>query len=705
VSVLSFGRLTPLLAPRAVAVVGASDRESNLGGIATGYLARFGFAGAVWPVNTGRTTVAGLPCYPSLRELPGVPDLAIIAVPAESVLDVVRECVEAGVPAGVAWAGGFAEVGGDGVTKQAALSAFCRERGFLLCGPNCVGILNTANGLTASFTTILKDRTTLIPGAVSMVSQSGGIAVMAHARAESFGLGFRVTASCGNEAALGLADFIRALVDDDGTRVIAVYAEGLSDPDDFVEALAVARAREKPVVVLKGGMAQASSRAALAHTGRLAGSNRTFDAICRELAVIRVHSSEELLDVCLSVASLSREQLPAGSRVLVSSFGGGSGVVCTDQCEHAGLAVPVLGEATQAALRALVTPFSSVANPIDFTPGMMTVAKHRANVPAAFAALGRAPDIDAWQFLAAGFDRLAPEVVAMYDAARQGTRKPMFLTWQSPPDGTLEALAARGIYTFPDHARAVRALRHLVDYAAALTHRLRRVAPPATPFAWHEHVEAAARPQVVPEHRVAALLAAAGLPVARGRSASQGGAARIAQDLGFPVAMKGLSPAVTHRAAVGLVALDVESAAEAAAVERRFHARAAELGVTLDGVWVQHMFDGDRELLITAFRDREFGVIVGCGVGGAATELVDDVAFARAPIDADGAFDLVAELRTLRRMPAYLTQRQRELATDFLARFSQLATSAPFERFTLEVNPLKLGADACAAVDGLLIVE
>ena len=226
------------------------------------------------------------------------------------------------------------------------------------------------------------------------------------------------------------------------------------------------------------------------------------------------------------------------------------------------------------------------------------------------------------------------------------------------------------------------------------------------PFAWHEHVDvAAARPQVVPEHRVAALLVAAGLPVAPGRSASYAEAARIAQDVGFPVAMKGLSPAVTHRAAAGLVALDVDSAAEAGAVARRFEERASALGVTLDGIWVQHMFEGDRELLVTAFRDREFGVIVGCGIGGGATELVDDVAFARAPIDTDGAFDLVGELRTLRRMPAYLTQRQRELAADFLARFSQLAASAPFERFTLEVNPLKLGADACAAVDGLLIVE
>lgn len=697
---MSFGRLTPLLAPRAVAIVGASDKEGSLGGLATGFFARFGFKGPIWPVNPGRDTVAGLRCYPSLRDLPGAPDLAVIAVPAERVTEVVRECAAAGVPAGVAWAGGFAEIGGEGIALQRELAAACRETGFLLCGPNCVGLINTSNGLTASFSTILKERTSLIPGAVSMVSQSGGIAVMAHARAEAFGLGFRVTASCGNEAALGLADFMHALVEDEGTRVIAVYAEGLSDPDAFVSALAAARAKQKPVVVLKGGMGQASGRAALAHTGRLAGSDRVFDAICREHAVMRVRSSEELLDVCLQVASLSPDQLPAGPRVLVSSFGGGSGVVCTDQCERAGLSVPVLAESTQADLRGLVTPFSSVANPIDFTPGMMTTPKYRANVPAALARLADAADVDAWQFLSAGFDRLAPEVVAMYDAARKRARKPMFLTWQSPPDGTLESLAARGIYTFTEHDRAVRALAHLVSYTARLRQRIRRV-PETMQFDW----PAMSAPRVVSEDGVAAILTAAGLPVARGRSAtSPGDAARIAGEVGYPVAMKALSPGITHRAAVGLVALDVANAQAASAVEQRFHARAKELGATLDGVWVQHMFDGSRELLVTALRDREFGVVVGCGIGGGATELVDDVAFARAPIDAAGAFDLVGELRTLRRMPEYLAPRQRELAADFIARFSQLAATAPWPRFTLEVNPLKLGGDAAAAVDGLLLI-
>jgi acetate---CoA ligase (ADP-forming) len=387
--------------------------------------------------------------------------------------------------------------------------------------------------------------------------------------------------------------------------------------------------------------------------------------------------------------------------VLVSTFGGGSGVMCTDQCEREGLQVPLLREATQSELKPLVTPLSSVANPIDLTPGMMTVAKHRANVPAALARMADADETDAWLFLAAGFDRLAPELVDMFDAVRRRASKPILLTWQAMPEGTAALLASRGIFVFPEHARAARALRHLVRHADARRSRIRQIKERA-PFAW----DVAPGTRIVAEDGVAAIFERAGLPAARGRNArSAGEAARTAEDVGFPVAMKALSPAITHRAAAGLVALDVASPDAASAIERRFHARAAQMGVTLDGIWVQHMFEGQRELLVTAFRDREFGVIVGCGVGGGATELVDDVVFARAPIDADGAHDLIALMRTLQRSPQWLTARQHALAARFVAAFSTVAASAPWKRFTLEVNPLKLGDDAAAAVDGLLIIE
>ena len=349
-------------------------------------------------------------------------------------------------------------MGDEGRARQRELEAVCRDTGVKLCGPNCIGVINTSIGLTASFSSMLVELDALTPGAVSMVSQSGGIASMSHSRAQEFGLGFRVSVSCGNEAALGIPDFVRALVDDDGTRVIAVYTEGLSDPAAFADALAEARRRGKPVVVLKGGATEASGRAALAHTGRLAGLDRTYDAVFRELAAIRVHSTEELLDVCLQLASLRPGQLPAGDRVLISTFGGGSGVMCTDQCVREGLQVPPLDADTRARVVPLLTPISSALNPVDLTPGMVTDPKHRANLPQVYEHLADAPVADSWLFLSSAMGKLAPDVLDMYEDVRRRATKPICIAWQAPPAGVMETLAARGVYLFTEHARAVRAL-------------------------------------------------------------------------------------------------------------------------------------------------------------------------------------------------------------------------------------------------------
>lgn len=702
----SFGDLTPLLAPRSVAVVGASDREGNQGGVAVGFLRKFGYPGPIWPVNPGRSVVAGLPCFPNLRELPAVPDLVILAVPAESVIAVLEDCASSGVPAAVAWAGGFAETGDEGRTRQRQIEEVCRASGIRLCGPNCIGIINTSIGLTASFTTMLYEYERLTQGCVSIVSQSGGIGVMAHSRAQQIGFGFRVTVSCGNEAALGVADFIRALADDEGTRVIAVYAESLSNPTAFVDALAEARRRRKPVVVLKGGGTDASGRAALAHTGRLAGADRTYDAIFREFAAIRVYSTEEMVDVCLQLASLRPGELPAGDRVLLSSFGGGSGVICADQCGREGLAVPPLDAETRRKVTPLLTPISSAINPVDLTPGMMTNPSHRANLPEALKMLADAPGLDAWLFMAAGVGELAPQLVEMIERVRSHSKKPLCLAWQSPPEGVTESLAARSILAFEEPARAVRALGHLVRHASDLRHRIRQVPHYRVAFRWSDFVDSGAEGRVVPENVVARILEAAGLPVARGRFATTTEeAARAADEIGYPVAIKGISPAITHRAAAGLIALNVDTADSAAKADRAIRTRAAARGVTLDGTWVQHMFSGDKELLVTAFRDEEFGVMVGCGMGGGMTEIIDDLVLTRAPIDAEGALDLLARLRTVRRLPDVLSDLQRRQAAEFVARFSGLAATAPWRRFTLEVNPLQLGQDDLAAVDGLLHVE
>jgi acetyltransferase len=702
----SFGDLTALLAPRSVAVVGASDRDGNLGGLAVGFLQKFRYSGPVWPVNARRNCVAGLPCFSDLRALPTTPDLVIVAVPAEATIEVVRDCIAVGVPAAIVWAGGFAEIGEEGRARQKRLENVCRGTNLKLCGPNCIGVINTRIGLTASFSSLMTEFDQLTQGTVSIVSQSGGTAVTAHARAQQLGLGFRVTVSCGNEAALSIGDFIHALAQDEGTRVIAAYVEGLSDPPRFVEALAEAKRHGKPVVILKGGADEQSGRAALAHTGKLAGVDRTFDAVFREFAAIRVHSTEELLDVSLQLASLRPGQLPSGNRVLLSTFGGGSGVLAADQCAREGLRVPTLDAETRASLKPILSPLASSMNPVDLTPGSMTNPKYRATLPAVLKALVGSPEIDGHVFMSAGFGGLASELVRMFEDLRATAVKPICISWLSPPAGITQALAERGVLAFDEHARAIRAMAHLVRHAADVRHRIHHRPETAFPFAWSDVIDTAATKRVVSEDLAARVLKLAGLPVAQGRLArTTEEAVRAADEIGYPVAIKAISAEITHRAAAGLLKLNVEDADAVARADRALRDRAAEIGAVLDGIWVQQMIAGGPELLVTAFRDPQFGVVAGCGLGGDMTEIIDDVVFARAPIDPDGAFDLISRLRTIARLPTLLPDAERWRAAGFLARFSALIATAPWESFTFEINPLKLGADQMAAVDALLVID
>jgi acetyltransferase len=655
-------------------------------------------------VNAGRSVVAGLPCFAHLRALPSRPDLVIVAVPAETVTEVVADCIAIGSPGAIVWAGGFAEVDDKGRARQQQLEDLCRGTSLKLCGPNCIGVINTSIGLTASFSSLMSEFDRLTPGTVSIVSQSGGTAVTAHGRAQELGLGFRVTISCGNEATLSVGDFIFALAQDDGTRVIAAYVEGLSDPTRFVEALAEAKRRGKPVVILKGGAHEQSGRAALAHTGKLAGVDRTYDAIFREFAAIRVFSTEELLDVSLQLASLRPGQLPAGNRVLLSTFGGGSGVLAADQCIREGLKVPTLDAETRARLKPIFSPLGSSMNPVDLTPGSMTNPQYRSALPAVLKTLVDAPDIDSYVFMSAGFGALAPKLVTIFEELRATTDKPICLSWLSPPRGVTASLAERGVVVFDEHARAIRAAAHLVRYAVNRRHRIRHRPEMAKPFAWSDVIGVAAG--VVSENIAARILELAGLPIASGRLArTTEEAIGAADEVGYPVALKAISAEITHRAAAGLVRLNVEDADQVARTDRALRDRVAERGVALDGIWVQHMVSGALELLVTAFRDPQFGVMVGCGMGGGITEIIDDVVFARAPIGADGAFDLLGRLRTIERLPALLPDTDRRRASDFLARFSALVATAPWDSFTFEVNPVKIGSDEMGAVDALLVID
>jgi acyl-CoA synthetase (NDP forming) len=686
--------LERLLFARSVAVVGASDQPGNLGATAIRLLRKFGFQGAIQPVNPRRESVLGLPCYPTVGALPSVPDLALITTAAPTVADVLRDCIAAGVRTGIAWAGGFAEAGEAGIAMQAELTRLCDESGFLLAGPNCLGIVNAATGMAATFSSALVEAERLLPGTISMVSQSGGLSTMCHTLAQQSGFGFRLVISSGNEAVITLADYIRALVADDGTRVIVVYLEGVRDGTDFCAALAAARAAGKPVVVLKGGLSEASAAAVAAHTGALAGESRVWEAVLREHGAIQVHGLEELLDAALFLASEGARARLAGPGIGIVTTGGGSGVVTADQCARAGLATPKPSAATLAMLRELAPPLAALGNPFDLTPQVYTQAESLARLGATLDAIAAEPALDVVYVQFGPMAQRGAEVSEELSNFRARSPKPVCIAWPLAPPGAAERLRAAGAHVFPEYGRVVALLAALGRSRGGVT--------PVAAQAAEVSLPAGRDGQVISEHECHAILAAANLPVPAGRLAlADGDAARMAEQIGFPVALKGLSPQVTHRAAAGLLALGLRDAAEVAAADARLRARAAASGVTLDGLYVQRMHRAGLEVLVSAFRDPIFGPVISVGAGGALTEALDDVALARAPLDEAGAAALLGRLRLMGRA----ADRPVAPLADFVARFSQLAAAAPWQRFVFEVNPVAWCEDGVVALDGLLLIE
>ena len=693
--------LRRLLEPRSIAVIGASDRPGNLGKAVIDNLIKFRYPGPVWPVHPTARTVGGHRCFPRVCDLPGVPEMALLAIGADGLVEAVRQCIGAGTLSGIALAGGFAELGEVGRVRQAELTRLCEDHGFALCGPNCIGIVNTDPPMAATFASALLGEDTLLPGNISIVSQSGGIATFLQELARAAGFGVRYVISSGNEAVVTTGDFIAAFVADPRTKVICSYIEGPRAPEQLLSALAAARRAGKPVVLLKAGSTPESAVAAMAHTGALAGEDRIWGAVLREHAVIRVNSLEEMLDVALFLSGHPVECLPKGRGVAIVGFGGGGGVLGADQCVANGLQVARLDAARGERLRNLVPPIASITNPFDLTPDSYNRAEYLARFPDALEEIAGDPSVHTVLFQLGAVAHKASEIMGGIEALRARTNKTIAVAWPLTPLAVSRRLPGAGIHVFSDPARALRAVGHAARYVANRA-STRNAVTAHLPIVDWPSLEG---PSVLCEHVCAPILTAAGLPVARGEFVAAGDdVVGACTALGYPVAMKGISEAITHRAAAGLVALDIRSPLEARANATLLNEHAATAHATLAGIYVQRMVARGVELIVGAFRDPFFGVIVSCGAGGNLTELLDDVEFERTPIDEAGAARMLEQLRIVRRAIRPPSALNVGAAARFIADFSRVAVSVPWQEFALEVNPIVWNADGVVAVDCLAVV-
>ncbi|MGE0151860.1 MAG: GNAT family N-acetyltransferase [Reyranellaceae bacterium] len=698
---MSIANLQSLFAPQSVALIGASRRENSVGAVLAKNLTSAGFGGPVWPVNPRAAQIAGLKAYAKVADLPQAPELAVIATPPETIPDIVKTLARRGTKACVVITAGFSEArDGSGARRTQSMLETARPTRLRLIGPNCLGIQAPGIGLNASFAHVQA-----LPGSLGFVTQSGAIITAMLDWAAERRIGFSHVVSLGDMCDVDFGDMLDWLALDPGTSAILLYIEAIRHPRKFMSA-ARAAARSKPVIVVKAGRSAAAQRAALSHTGALAGSDAVYDAAFRRAGMLRVQDIDELFD---AVATLGSGRRILGERLVILSNGGGLGVLATDALDELGGTLASLAPDTIARLDLVLPAAWPRTNPVDII-GDAPAERYGA----ALDALLGDPGIDA--VLAIN----APTAVASsQDAARIVAERaaqapwPVLTSWV----GAQVAAPARrvfieaGLPTFETPRQAVRGFLHLVNY------QRNREALMQTPVSAPEDIAvdaAAAQRAMAPalaqgggllsEPQAKALLAACGIAVNRTlpvRDATE--AAAAARSLGGRVALKIVSRDISHKTDVGGVILNLapdEVGAAATAMLERVRARLPQ--ARIDGFSVQTMVrrEGAHELILGMSVDPTFGPVLLFGHGGIAVERINDAAMGLPPLNMALAQDMMRRTRIHRLLEGYRDRPPAALDQIALTlmKLSQAAIELP-QIVELDINPLLADDKGVMALD------
>ena len=675
--------LDPVFRPRSVAVIGASRRRFQIGHEIVRNLLACGFTGPVYPVNPGATVVHSMHCFARVVDIPGPVDLAVIVVPAPLVLPAVRDCARKGVRGLVVITAGFAEIGGDGVALQEQLVQLCVKHGMRLVGPNCMGILNTEEGisLNASFANSIP-----VAGGASFLSQSGalGEAILSDARA--LGIGIRMFASVGNRADVSPPDLLEYWHADPGTRQILMYLESFGDPERFM-ATARRVSRDKPILVVKAGRSARGAQAAMSHTGSLAGSEVAADSLLHQCGVLRVDSMKDLFALASAVQAGS---YPDGDRVAIVTNAGGPAILATDACASHDLELADLAPATRRRLLEKLPVEASVGNPVD-----LIASADAARFDHALGAVLRDRNVDMVLAIFVSPVMIDAEAVARVFAKHaKRSAKPLIacLLGKSQGERAVEVLHEAGVpnYRFPEEAvGAMAGLRRLQRLHNRPQDPVRRFR--CRKAAAREVVEQAldAGRDMLKGAELEVLMKAYGIPLVPSRIVTdRAEALEVAPKLGWPLVAKVVARDVVHKSDLGGVLLDIRDEEQLLAaydtLEERFLGDHPNMHVLL-----QAMRGDGVEVFFGAATDPQFGRMLAFGLGGVHVEVFKDVVFRLHPLRRTHAEEMVDGIRArallsgVRGKPPV----DREQLIEILMRLSQMLTDLP-ELVELRPEPL-----------------
>jgi acetyl coenzyme A synthetase (ADP forming)-like protein len=698
--------LDAVLAPRSVAVIGASRQRGTVGGELFHNLLAYGFNGPVHPVNPGAEVVQSVVAHRSVLDIPGPVDLAVIAVPAAAVVGAARECASKGVRVLVVISAGFAETGPLGAERQRELLRVCREAGMRLIGPNCLGVINTDTKvrLDATFGPAVP-----VAGRVGFLSQSGALGLAIVDYANQLGLGLSSFVSVGNKADISGNDLLGYWGEDPRTDLVLLYLESFGNPRKFAR-IARRLGRSKPVIAVKSGRSVAGARASGSHTGALlAASDVTVEALFRQAGVIRTDTLSELFDVARMLAS---QPPPRGRRVGIVTNAGGPGIMCADACEAAGLEVVQLSQGLREELAEFLPAEASTANPVDLLAA--APAEHHRR---AIELVARSQEVDA--VIAIFIPPLAIDVAevagAIHAAAEAAPEQMPVAAVVMSAAGRVPELRRGGravpFYTFPEDA--ARALGRTAAYGEwrvapeGQVPELTGTRPDEAAALLAAAMAAGPPPRWLGPDEVARLLACYGLPLAEWRlveTASQAGAA--AAELGGQVALKAVAPTLLHKTEAGAVRLGLSGAEPVAEAAERMAREITVAGHQPSGFLVQRMAEPGVELLVGVVHDPSFGPVVACGAGGTAVELLKDVAVRITPLTDLDAHQMVRSLATFPLLDGWRGAPKADVPAleDVLLRISALVDDRP-EVAELDCNPVIVSPGGAVIVDARVRIE
>lgn len=689
--------LDRLFRPRTVAVIGASSTPTKIGGLPISFLLANGFDGQIFPINPNADEMQGLRAYPSIAEVAGKVDLAIIAVPASLVSQAVDDAIAARVSGMVLFSAGFAEVSESGRQAQEVLMARIAAAGIRLLGPNCLGFMNLKDKVFATFSPVVRQGI-MSAGRIGLVSQSGAYGAYAFTLARQRGLGLSYWITTGNEGNVDFADCVAWLANDPDTDVILGYMEGCRDGRKLEAALAAARDAGKPVVITKVGRTVIGAQAAASHTAALAGEDAIFDAVFRQYGVYRADSIEEFFDVGYAVSVAG---MPAGGKLGIFTFSGGAGVLMADAADEAGLTLPELDPVGQMKIRELV-PFAAPRNPVDIT-GQITN-----DVSLVGTSLRLMLEHGDYQMViaflvAAGLGSTGENIAGQIAAVRALFPDRVFCAVSVFSDKVQKLLESNRCLCFQDPTRAIRALAALAWFADHLGR-------PAVNKVGMEAAPLTLAPRTYSEAQSFDVLARFGIPVPERHLVRSGQeAAIVAGHLDRPLVAKIASADIIHKSDIGGVRLNLRGADQVACAcdEILVAAREACPDAHIDGVLLSPMEGEGVECIVGVQRDPAFGPVVMLGLGGILVEVLGDVSFRTAPLHREMALEMIEELRG---KPLLFGARGRPPAdvdalVDLLVRVSEFAVAAGDSLESLDINPVLVRAEGkgLVALDGLLI--